>query len=110
MKLDYNKHYINKVHTKHYYMGHIFDNFQWNEFINGIRVQNISIGNNSIYRIIPEQCERWFNQDEGKTKIVKRCPNKVFYRSNLGGFFCKSCARAISKINDNTEFTRLKNE
>jgi hypothetical protein len=108
MKLDYNKHYINKTKTKHYYMGHIFDNFEWKEFIHGIRVQNLLIGNSSKYRVKSKICERWYNQDIGSSTIVRRCTNKSFYRSNTGGYFCKSCARAVAKINDQVTFDKIK--
>lgn len=107
MKLDYDKHYVNKDHTKHYYMNHTFDNFEWREFCNGIRIQGLDIGHSDKHRIIPEHCERWFNQDNHATNICKPCKNPIFYRSNHGGYFCKSCAREISKINDKVEFNRV---
>lgn len=107
MKLDYNKHYTNKNKTKHYYMNHIFDNFEWREFIHGVEVQGIRIGYSSKYRIKPKTCERWYNQDNGKTSIAKPCSNIPFYRSNTGGYFCKLCARAVSKINDRVTFNKI---
>ena len=107
MKLDYSKHYINKSKTKHYYMGHIFDNFEWNEFIHGVRVQDILIGHSSKYRAKSELCERWYNQDGGKTSICHPCKNKSFYRSNTGGYFCKSCAREVNRLNQNVTFIKI---
>jgi hypothetical protein len=109
MKLEYDKHYVNKAHTKHYYKGHIFTNLEWDELINGVRVQNMNLGNNSKYRVVPIQCERWYNTDNNTNHIVHRCPNKVFYRSNWGGYFCKFCAHEIAKFNDKAEFTKIKN-
>lgn len=107
MKLDFNKHYINKTKTKHYYMSHIFTNNEWKSFIHGVQVQGIKINQSSKYRIKSKYCERWYNQDNGKTTIAKPCPNLSFYRSSTGGYFCKSCARAISKINVSVDFTRI---
>jgi hypothetical protein len=107
MKLDYNKHYINKSKTKHYYMGHIFDNFEWSEVIHGIRVQNFIIGQSSKYRIIPNTCERWYNQDNNSTNIAKPCKNKPYYRSSSGPYFCKSCAREVNKINPTVTFNKI---
>lgn len=106
-KLNFNKHYINKSHTKHYYLGHIFNNFEWKEYINGITVQGIHISITNPYRVKSKICERWYNQDNNKTNIVKRCENKVFYKTNSNIFICKQCARAINKINPNIEFTKI---
>jgi hypothetical protein len=109
MKLDYNKHYVNKSHTKHYYLGYTFTNNEWKDYTNNKTVQNnIRIAQSSKYRLPTEKCERWYNQDGGKTKIVHPCKNNTFYRSNTGGFFCKFCAREISKFDDNCTFTRIK--
>jgi hypothetical protein len=104
MKLDYNKHYINKSKTKHYYMNHIFDNFEWSEFIRGIRVQNLSIGINDKHRLIPETCERWHSINN----IASPCKNEIFYRSSNGVYLCKKCAKEVNKINDTIIFSRIK--
>jgi hypothetical protein len=107
VKLNFNKHYINKSHTKHYYIGHIFDNFEWKQFINGVKIQNIQISQSSKYRIKSEQCERWYNIKNNGKSIVNRCPNKSFYKSNTGGYFCKQCAKEINKINATVEFNKI---
>jgi hypothetical protein len=106
--LIFNKHYINKSHTKHYYLGYTFDNFEWKQFIHGTKIQNIIIGYSSKYRIKPELCERWYNQDNHSTNICKPCKNKVFYRSSTGGYFCKNCAREINRLNDKVTFSKIK--
>jgi hypothetical protein len=89
-------------------MSTIFDNFEWRQFIHGVQIQGLVIGYSSKYRIKPKYCERWYNQDKGKTAICKPCKNPTFYRSTTGGFFCKSCARAISQINDKIDFVKIK--
>jgi hypothetical protein len=108
MKLEFNKYYINKSKTKHYYLGHIFDDFEWRQFIRGTIIQGIAIPQSSKYRIVPELCERWYNQDGGSTNICKPCNNKAFYRSSSGPYFCKPCAREVNKINSTATFTKLK--
>jgi hypothetical protein len=105
--LDFNKHYINKSKTKHYYMGHIFDDFEWRQLIHGTTIQDFTISQSSKYRVKPDICERWYNQDGGKTNICKPCKNKPFYRSSTGPYFCKSCAREVNKINDKVVFTKI---
>jgi hypothetical protein len=107
MKLNYDKHYINKSHTKHYYMNHIFTNMEWKEFCSGITIQELTIGHSDKHRIKPELCERWYNQDGGKTSICYPCKNKSFYRSNTGGYFCKNCAREVNRLNQNVTFTKI---
>jgi hypothetical protein len=106
-KLNPDKHYVNKSHTKHYYLNHIFDNFEWKEFISGIRIQNISIGNNSPYRKKSTQCERWYNSNNNSKSVVYRCLNVAFYRSSNGTYLCKQCAKAVSKINDYVTFDKV---
>jgi hypothetical protein len=105
--LNYDKHYINKSHTKHYYMNHIFDNMEWREFCSGITIQGLTIGHSDKHRIKPELCERWYNQDNHATNICKPCKNKVFYRSSTGGYFCKSCAHDIARVNDKVTFDKI---
>lgn len=107
MKLDYSKHYINKYHTKHYYMNHTFDNFEWKQFIHGTKIQGIRIGHSSKYRAKSKICERWYNQDNHATSICKPCKNEIFYRSSTGGYFCKSCAREIAKVNNKVDFEKV---
>ena len=108
MHLNPNKHYVNKSKTKHYYLNHIFDNFEWKEFISEIKVQNISICINDKHRKIPITCERWYNQDNYTTTIARPCKNKVFYRSDKGGYFCKQCAHDIAKKDSDASFNRIK--
>ena len=86
----------------------IFTNDEWEKFINGERIRDRAIGVNSRYKKAPEFCERWYNQNGGKTTIVNRCKNKPFYRTEQNGVFvCKECARAIDKIPKNI-FTFVK--
>lgn len=91
-------------------MGHIFDNFEWQEVIHGVRVQKFTIGQSSKYRIIPNICERWYNQDNGSTSICRPCKNKPFYRASSGPYFCKSCAKEVNRINDKITFVKIKEE
>jgi hypothetical protein len=107
MKLDYSKHYINKLKTKHYYLGYTFDNFEWRQFTHGVQIQGLNIGHSSKYRVKSKYCERYYNQDNGSTSIARPCKNLSFYRSSTGGYFCKSCARAISKMNDKVDFNKI---
>jgi hypothetical protein len=88
-------------------MGKVFDNLEWDKFIHGIRVQDMTIGNNCKYRVKPDLCERWYNTDNNANHIVHRCSNKVFYRSSWGGYFCNFCAHEIAKFNDKAEFTKI---
>lgn len=104
--MEFNKHYINKSHTKHYYLGHIFDNFEWKEFISGITIQGIHISAIDKNRKIPNLCERWYNQD-GNKNIVRPCKNKAFYKSETGLYFCKYCAHEINKTNPSLEFSKI---
>ena len=107
MKLNCNKHYVNKSHTKHFYNNKVFTNKEWLKYISGDFVQGIQINVTNKYRKIPEYCDRWYNQDNNSTTIAKSCPNKPFYKSNTNLYFCKSCARAVDKINNRVEFTRI---
>jgi hypothetical protein len=88
-------------------MNHVFDNFEWEQFTHGVRIQNLTIGINSKLRVKPETCERWYNQDNGSTSICKPCKNPVAYRSSNGGYFCKSCAKEVNKINQQVTFTKI---
>ena len=60
-------------------------------------------------RPIDNQCERWFSDDKHlKNGKVTRCPEPSFYQcDNTGLFFCKKCAREITKRNVNVDFTRI---
>jgi hypothetical protein len=106
-KLDYNKHYINKSKTLHYYINHTFTNAEWSDYINGKEVQNIKIAHSDKHRLPTKICERWYNQDGGKTNICKPCKNPPYYRSSTGGFFCKSCAQAVSLVNHSVSFDKI---
>ena len=81
-------------------MGMIFTNKAWDHFIHGKSIHGKRIDLNSKYRIPPEYCERWYNQDNRKTSIAKPCKNKAKVRSNQTGiYFCFKCANTILKIN-----------
>jgi hypothetical protein len=108
MKLDFNKHYVNKTRTKHYYLGHTFTNKEWALFIDNKKVHDAYIPGCSKYRLPPECCERYYNQDNNSTSIARPCPNKPFYRCDQHGrFFCKYCARQIDKVNDKLTFSKI---
>jgi len=86
-------------------MGMVFTNKAWDHYIHGKTIHGRRIDYNSKYRIPPEYCERWYNQDKGKTTIVRPCKNKAKVRSNQTGlFFCFKCANAILKINKRFEY------
>jgi hypothetical protein len=109
MKLNPNKHYINKSHTKHYYLNDIFANDEWLDFINSKFIHGKMIHVTDKLRKIPEYCDRWYNQDNGHTSIAKPCKNKPFYRSDQNNiYFCKYCAREVSRINPLATFTKIK--
>jgi hypothetical protein len=107
VKLDYNKHYINKSKTKHYYKNKIFTNKEWSDYITGKFVQGIQINVTNKYRKIPPNCDRWYNQDNGSTSIAKSCKNKPFYKSNTNLYFCKYCAREVNKVNSTVSFVKI---
>jgi hypothetical protein len=110
VKLDPNKHYINKSHTKHYYLNDIFTNEEWLNFINNKFVHGKMIHTTNKYRKIPDHCDRWYNQDNGHTTIAKPCPNKPYYKSNTNVYFCKYCAKEVNRINSTVTFTKIEEE
>jgi ribosomal protein L37AE/L43A len=108
MKLDPEKHFINKSKTKHYYLNHTFTNDEWKDYINDKTVQNdLRIGVSSKYRKTPKQCDRWYNQDNNSKNIVKHCPNKPFYRSSNGIYLCKYCSKEVNRLNPDSTFTKI---
>ncbi len=108
MKLNYEHHYFNTKTKEHYYHEEIFTDIEWNKYIHDEKVKNnLHIGIASKWRLPPEQCDRWYNVDNSKTKIVQHCPNKPFYRSKTGVYLCKFCAREVAKINNKAEFVKI---
>jgi hypothetical protein len=105
--MEYSRHYINKYHTRQYYMGMTFTNKEWDDFIHDKTVQGIKIPLLSKYRKPPEHCDRWYHQNKPDPKIVEPCPNKPFYRDSQGLYFCKYCAREVNKINNHVVFNRI---
>lgn len=109
MKLIFEKHYYNKTKKCHYYKGNTFTDMEWELYINTQYVNGKTISLNDKHRKMPEVCERWYNQDGGASKIVKRCTGEIVYKADQNGlYFCKSCAREVNRINDKITFSKVK--
>lgn len=109
-KLNPDIHYVNKSKTKHYYNNLIMTNDEWSKYIHGEFIQGYKqIYANDKHKKATKLCERWYNQDDHKTAIAKHCPNAPIYKNDLYPMFvCGFCARAISKINPNASFSKIK--
>jgi len=107
-KLIYNHHYYSKKNLLHYYMGMIFTDKAWDNFIKGKSIHGRTIDINSKYRLPPHRCERWYNQDNHKTSIARPCLNKVKVRCDQTGiYFCNHCAKIISNMAKDYKFKQI---